>query len=325
MAENVGADDDDAGDVFVYTGQPVVPLNVAHVRIDPSITKIPEDAFQWCDELVSVQMHDAVEEIMGWAFYGCSSLRLISLKGVERVGEAAFKACSSLSCLEFSDNLDRIGNSAFECCVSLKQIILRNVTVIGRRAFGDCRDVTTVECGEKLIIIEEGAFNRCHSLKRVVIPLRNTMIGFYDGAFNCDELSTIELVDSIHKTISSFHLDCWKNEMTQLINRVQLSLRTTPTSSKTTCIQNWMVSVHRSFNKYKRQHEKMIKDASTLLELALWKFMLEETNEVSISEVKPNKRAKVDVNNTRMQVRVTSGAVMSIVIKNVFPYLRLKE
>mmetsp|Transcript_30641 Transcript_30641/g.46330 ORF Transcript_30641/g.46330 Transcript_30641/m.46330 type:complete len:165 (+) Transcript_30641:148-642(+) len=148
--------------------------------------------------------------------------------------------------------------------------------------------------------------------------------GFYDRAFNSDGLSTIDLVGGIHKTISSLHLDSWKSQMNQQINRVNLTLPTVPAGSKTTFIQDWIVSTHRRFNHCKKEHYKLLKEATTLLELALWKSII-EVNANSSIEVNPKKKAKIDDMASRTKQRIASGAAMSIVIKNVFPFLRLEE
>jgi len=320
MANNIDGDD-----VFLYTGEgQEVPEDVIHVRIDESVTFIPSEAFYWRTFLVSVEMHNGVEQILAHAFWMCTSLTSINLSGVEIIDESAFKGCKNLADVDFGEKLDVIGREAFKSCHSLKNIVLKNVRAIAFGAFSSCRNLADVECGEKLMRIEGNAFNQCRSLRRIVIPLKVDMVGFYDRAFNSDGLSKIDLVGGIHKTISSLHLDSWKSQMNQQINRVNLTLPTVPAGSKTTFIQDWIVSTHRRFNHCKKEHYKLLKEATTLLELALWKSML-EINADSSFEVNPKKKAKIDDMTSRTKQRIASGAAMSIVIKNVLPFLRLEE
>jgi hypothetical protein len=259
------------------------------------------------------------------AFCNCISLQSIKLPGVMIIQESAFNGCRNLSNVEFGDKLDIIGREAFLHCDSLKNIAPRNVRVIGHKAFANCKQLTDVECGERLVRIEGMAFMRCPALRRIAIPLKRDMVGFYGNAFNAIELATVDLVGGIHKTISSLHLESWKSQINQLMARINQTLPTVPAGSKTTFIQDWIVSVHRRLNHYKNDHYKLLKEATTLLELALWKFMLEEENKDYPPEAKPKKKAKIDVKSARKQRRITSGAAMSIVIKNVLPFLRLEE
>ena len=75
-----------------------------------------------------------------------------------------------------------------------------------------------------------------------------------------------------------------------------------------------MRSTTERLDHYKDEHHQLLKEATTLLELALWKAKLGD-NEGG-NEVLQRQRE-------REQMRVTSGA--SIVIKNVLPFLVLKS
>ena len=92
MAEQV-----DGGDIFVYVGgEQEVPRNVTRVRIDRSVKIIPERAFHFRQNLLSVETHDDLEKIEREAFLYCTSLRRIKLPGVRIVERGAFCIWSSL-------------------------------------------------------------------------------------------------------------------------------------------------------------------------------------------------------------------------------------
>eukprot|EP00984_Skeletonema_dohrnii_P022525 scaffold11653_cov77-Skeletonema_dohrnii-CCMP3373.AAC.1 len=108
--------------------------------------------------------------------------------------------------------------------------------------------------------------------------------------------------------------------MEEEINRINQVFPTTPTNEKTEEIQQWMDSVIDKMDHYRAEHCRYVKEAATLLELALWKAKLGEKEE-NYAEGRA-KKAKVDDESGRRERRITCGADM--VIKNVLPFLQLK-
>ena len=85
----------------------------------------------------------------------------------------------------------------------------------------------------------------------------------------------------------------------------------------------WMENVIRRIEHYKAEHYVLLKEFTTLLELALWKAKLDESqHERSFGSDQPAKKAKIDMKAARQEQRITSGA--NIVIKNVLPFLKLE-
>ena len=72
----------------------------------------------------------------------------------------------------------------------------------------------------------------------------------------------------------------------------------------------------------KAEHRVLLKEATTLLELALWKAKLADFKVVGPGEKNAAKKAKIDVGEARNEARITSGA--DIIIKNVLPYLKME-
>ena len=73
---------------------------------------------------------------------------------------------------------------------------------------------------------------------------------------------------------------------------------------------------------YKAEHQRVLSEATVLLELAIWKANLNDTDGSRI--VREGVRTtRGSVKRARREVCVTSGA--SIVIKNVLPFLELKS
>ena len=309
MAEAL--DDDD--DIFVYMGgDQQVPDGVRRARIHKDVKIIRARAFRDRRKLVSVEFHDGVEIIEAEAFYGCLFLRSANkLLGIKIIKRVAFYECRKLMDVEFGDQLETIKEQAFQRCDSLKTIRMPSVRTVGRAAFGSCHDLSDVEFGEALRTLHEAAFTKCRNLKRVVLPLKENLIG--NQVFNqCNRLSKVNLVGGIHNTVVSLHMESWRSEMMDEINRINQTLPTVGKRGKTEAIKQWMGSTFRQLN-----HILLMKEAATLLELALWKANLD--NEGGQLEREGVRMTRGRRKRARIESCVTSGA--SIVIKNVLPFL----
>ncbi len=317
--------DDGNDDVFVYMGGSVpqhLREMITHIRVHKSVKIITWQAFFNCRNLVSIEMHDGVEIIEEEAFYCCTSLREIKLPGVRVIERNAFWKCNALEGVEFGDKLESIEGNAFTDCISLRNIKIPKVRVIGDCAFIGCEGLTDAELSEDLESFEGGAFWRCRRLRRITMPSKDNLLG--EDVFNyCDNLSQVDIIGGIHKTVSSLLLDSWRNEMNDVINGINRYLPNTDREHKTAAIRRWMETVIRRIEHYKSEHFTLLKEFTTLLELALWKTKLDESqDERYLGSDQPAKKAKIDVKAARQEKRITSGA--SIVIKNVLPFLKLE-
>ena len=143
-----------------------------------------------------------------------------------------------------------------------------------------------------------------------------------------EELVTVEIVGGVHKTISSLHLESWKNEMRAEIDRINRILPTVTWRVKTFETQRWIESVLRRMEHYKAEHRVLLKEAMVLLELALWKAKLDEQELLLVVDDDDSLEAKTlqliinEYESARGECRVTCGA--DVVIKNVLPFLELE-
>jgi hypothetical protein len=312
-------------DVFVYMGgNQRVPRNVRYVRIHESVKIIRARVFDGCRNLLSIEMHDGVEIIKEEAFCKCSSLRRIKLTGVRVIERCAFECCRALEDVEFGDELDTIGFNSFSY-TAIRNIKLSKVRSIGKWAFWGCEQLTDVELSEDLERIEGRVFVGCSRLRRIAIPLKNNLIGG-DAFRECGDISTVDLIGGIHKTVSSLLLNSWRNEMNDEIVGINRDLRNTYSHGKTAAIQRWMERVLERITHYKLEHHALLKEFTTLLELALWKIKLGEEFGEALSkednESNATKKVRIDIKAARQEHRITSGA--NIVIKNVLPFLKLE-
>ena len=309
-----------------------MPFEVTHAIIDPSVKTVLRRAFANRHHLVSVIFHDGVEIIEAEAFHNCRSLPSIKLLGVREIGDNAFSSCVALSDVEFGGRLETIGKYAFQYCNSLRSIKSLSVRNIQERAFRHCWRLTDVEFGNNLETIGIESFSDCEHLKRIVLPLKDNLFPFdtdaaqYNQFKHCRGLKTVGFVgaEGMQNTISSLLLKSWRGEMNQEIDRIkqELLLNSAYGDPKADIIRRWIRSVIHKMEHYKAEHNRLLKEGMTLLELAIWKAKLDEKEDRSIGEGRA-KKAKIDTANARKEQRITSGA--DIVIRNVVPFLQLAE
>lgn len=193
-----------------------------------------------------------------------------------------------------------------------------------------CDALTDVTFGSKLERIGRIAFGKCTSLERITIPLKYDIISADDISQACENLNQVNLVEGeVHAIIAALHLEEWRNDMKQEIDSINQILSNTPAGDhdddigeKAQAIRTWIRSVLGKIDHYKAEHQSLMNEATTLLELALWKVNLDDNNGGrSVREGVRTTRGSLK--RARRELCVTSGA--SIVIKNVLPFLQLKS
>eukprot|EP00984_Skeletonema_dohrnii_P009432 scaffold3616_cov97-Skeletonema_dohrnii-CCMP3373.AAC.3 len=324
------ADNQPVGGIYVYRGGRA-PNNITHAIIDKSVKVIDEGAFRNNPFLHTVEMHDGIDRVREEAFHLCHSLLYVNLRRIKILDSFAFSD-SGLTHVD-GDDLEIIRDNAFQGCASLRRVSFPKVKRIEGCAFEDT-SLTDVEFPETLEFVEGYAFVGNVDLRRICLPLKvdlfqderpeeDEYLHQSDTFDACNNLATVELIGGIHETVSSLHMKRWRNDMTKEIDRINVTLPSIPSKQKTNVIRWWLQSVHSRFEHYKTEHIKVLKEATVLLELALWKSRLDDDNEGGDDSLEaPTKKVKIDVECTGNERRVTSGA--NIVIKNVLPFLALK-
>ncbi len=306
----------DNASVYTYKGvkNERIPSEALVVRIHKDCKIILERAFSGHGGLEEVYLHEGVTEIRYGAFYNCNYLRRINFpSNLSVIGMLAFHFCEDLVDLVLPEGLRVIGEEAFRHCHSLTSVKLPgNLDVLGRQAFFGCEGLEEViiPSGSKRIGIGYRSFGSCTSLKRIVIPLSVQLLSTNHQIFDsCDQLNSIHITGGVSKILASFTLEKWKNEINAEIKRINSILPKIKRGSKTSRIQEWMGSLHFKIDRYKLEHNSVMKEAMLLLEMALWKAKLEEDGFTT----KKRKR--------RALSRVNCGA--AAVITNVCSYLTI--
>ena len=306
------------------------PLDEAtHVVVD--IEYIPQGAFLQHQNIIEVSCHDRIEKIEAGAFADCPSLRRVVMGGVKIVERAVFIECPTLEDVE-CDKLEIIKEGAFARCISLRSINLPSARIIEEIAFA-VTALTEVTFGNNLERIDRIAFSRCASLERITIPLKDGIITSDDVFQGCENLNHVDLVEGeVHAAIASFDSEEWRTDMLREIDSINQILPNARAGTndygddgeKAQVIRRWIRSVIDKMNHYKAEHQRLLNEAATLLELAMWKANLDENNGGRTMSMREGVRTtRGSVKRARRELCVTSGA--SIVIKNVLPFLELKS
>ena len=279
-------------DIFVYTGGQA-PRHVVNAIIDESVEEIDDDAFSYNEHLKSVVCHDGVLKVGNGSFEYCFSLQRVKMSGVKIIEDGAFFDYRSLVDVEL-DKLETVGDNVFDECNSLQRVKLPKVKTIGRCAFMDS-GVEELEFGEDLETIGSGAF-RGSKLRRIAIPLKDGLFqlnvsdemfefdyghGTYTQFHDCPNLATVDLVGGIHKTVASLHLESWRDEMNEEIQRINQVLPSTAHDKKSDETRRWMQSVSRKIDRYKAEHRTLLKEVTTLLWLE-WVDNLQLLNNILV-------------------------------------------
>ena len=311
----------------------IIPLDATRLVVD--MQYVPPTAFALHPSIIEAICLDRVEKFGAGAFANCPSLRRVIMPGVKEVERAAFIQCTALESLE-CDRLEVIKDYVFAGCESLRSINLPSVRIVEEGTFS-MSALTDVTFGNKLESLEEKAFAKCFSLERITIPLKDGIIT-EDSVFReCFALKHVDLVEGeVHATIASFDSEEWRDDMKREIDSINQILPNANAGyydeeeeewiagEKAQVIRRWIRSVIDKMNHYKAEHQRLLNEAATLLELAMWKANLDDNNGGRTMSMREGVRTtRGSVKRARRELCVTSGA--SIVIKNVLPFLELKS
>ena len=307
--------------VFEYTGKGcAVPKNVTIVRFHSSVTEVEDNAFYNCTQLKEVVFNNGLKKIGRAAFDHCTSLSSITFPStVIEIGSYAFEDCINLKEVSFNEGLQKIGAGAFWACRSLSSITIPStVTEVDWCAFGDCNNLREVMLNEGLQKIGVSAFHNCKLLSSVTIPSSVTEIGKYafadcnslrevvfhgapreiakEAFSNCTSLGrfTFPTISArLDNLIQTGHWEGIENEVNEVRGVVERSGSELFVSTQT-------MEGGRNWNAVRRNLDNIVrviscyelKDATSILELALWKFKLDQVDKANPI---PRKKCRMDV------------------------------
>lgn len=166
--------------------------DIKKVNIVNGVTKIGQDAFYRCTNLMDISIPQSVTEIESLAFFDCLSLENIIIPdSVTKIGLSAFAGCSSLVEISLPERITKIEGGMFDSCTALVKVrIPTGVTEIEGGVFAGCSNLTDVALPEAITVIEDWLFAGCSSLSEITIPEGVKTIEYY-AFVSCDNLTDV--------------------------------------------------------------------------------------------------------------------------------------
>lgn len=137
-----------------------------------------------------------VTEINPYAFYNCSTIKSISLPGVETIGADAFAGCENLSSVLFGGRLKTIGDYAFTKSAVTSISLPDSLTSLGEQAFMNCRELESLSLGKGLRELPMDAFYRCDKMTSLRFSEGLETIG-NDAFGSCTMLTAVSFPASL--------------------------------------------------------------------------------------------------------------------------------
>eukprot|EP00980_Cylindrotheca_fusiformis_P023785 scaffold10985_cov71-Cylindrotheca_fusiformis.AAC.1 len=202
----------DPEDVFVYTSETkyedIPKETLTHLRVDSSVTEIPDITFCKCMELKHVQISETLTSIGEGAFFHCNTLESVEIvletsnNSIWEDGPVVFTEREKLQIddggkVMFCSVSTKLGESVFQYCRGLVHVSLpEGLQVIEKWLFSDCESLTMVKIPSSVVTIGDGAFNGCSSLPFVDLP--NGLLELGEMCFEfCASLETLQIPASV--------------------------------------------------------------------------------------------------------------------------------
>ena len=168
--------------------------NLLSVTIGSGVKTIGPSSFYYCLKLSSVEIPDSVENIERFTFGACYNLKTIEIpSSVTTIGQDAFYNCESLTYITIPSSVTSIHSYAFEGCYFHKDNFINNSSATGYPWMATIYD--TVQ-DDGLYILGTTAVKCKKDATNVTIPSSITNIG--KSAFNgCGSLKSVTIPESV--------------------------------------------------------------------------------------------------------------------------------
>lgn len=193
------------------------------------VESIGNSAFCGNEHLRGISMQSSVKEIADYAFYECTNLSIVRIKGegLERIGREAFRGCENLEDITLPSSIKECGGLIFYECKNLKTAgptsgnynvklgftetipdgllessYLEEITIpdtvknLGVGAFSGCEKLKKIKLSSVTTVIPNSAFNNCRSLESITLPNTVKEIGGY-AFYRCNNLKKITIPDTV--------------------------------------------------------------------------------------------------------------------------------
>ncbi|CAJ1950676.1 unnamed protein product [Cylindrotheca closterium] len=177
-------------------------VNLAHVTLPTSVTRIAKGAFQGCFELQMINLSEGLREVGSSAFNGCQKMKgnEIALRYAPRpppkkprISQNPKKKLPPIEAkvvdgrLLMSANIVELPDRALKNWRMLVEVDFPNtVRIIGEFCFANCIKLETVRIPDSLEVIRKGAFHSCCSLTKLIWSVKQSRLRVLgEQAFIC--------------------------------------------------------------------------------------------------------------------------------------------
>ena len=170
-----------------YSGHVIIPDSVTHKEATYHVTDIESRAFEFSNQMTSIDIPNSVVYIGDYAFGSCEQLTGITIpNGVKQIGIMTFFGCTKLAYVKIPNSVTRIGREAFGYCIGLISIEIPNgVTSIENMAFKECTSLTSIEIPKNVTDLGSGIFSGCNNLTTMKVAKENKV---YDSRNDCNAI-----------------------------------------------------------------------------------------------------------------------------------------
>lgn len=214
--------------------------NLVSVKIPEGVTIINADVFYYCRNLISVIIPDTVKTIERGAFFYCEKLISITIpNGVTSIGSLAFYNCESLETIIIPDSITYIADRAFESSGITSIVIPKSVDYIYDRTFSNCGKLTSVVIEDSVKYIDTDAFRSCGNLKTISLP-KNLKTVQRNAFLNCSNIENVyyEGTDAQWNEITIYDgNDCLKNANKTFLNGGHAHVYNSSVTTEPTCTE----------------------------------------------------------------------------------------
>ncbi len=166
-------------------------IATTHWEIFTETTTIGEEAFIYCEELISIS-HDEVTNLSDYALSSCpitsvnlpnvtsiggiaiaaTKLTTLSLPELITIGDSGLGYNSNLTTLSLP-KLTTVGNGFLTNCIAITEVSLPNLTSMDKLGFLSCINLTNIDL-PKITNIGVNAFQNCEVLVKLNLGLNET-------------------------------------------------------------------------------------------------------------------------------------------------------
>ena len=253
--------------VFEYTGQRV-PRDVVNVRFHPGVVKVENNAFSFCSHLREVILNEGLQEIGSGAFKDCASLQNISFPStLISIQPYAFGGCSKLKEVVLNEGLQKIHINAFTSCSLLESLTLPStITYIDRYTFNYCSNLRDVVLNENMKTLDTWTFTEC-PVRKLIFRSISTRL---NNIIHAGQTEAKTKMNDIRGAVEWNGSEIFVFAPMRIVGRMDYKAR----------LLAWK-EVKASLDKIvKLITYYEVKEAATLLELALWKTKMNQAEEV---------------------------------------------